>query len=54
MDLPADAVVHIDPDRLQRQLRGRGRMPLAILWCRLGAKQRAFICRRAEQQEVKQ
>jgi len=44
----------MDTDRLQRQLRGRGRMPLAILWCRLGAKQRAFICRRAEQPEVKQ
>ena len=38
----------MDTDRLQRQLRGRGRMPLAILWCRLGAKQRAFICRRAD------
>jgi len=36
----------MDTDRLQRQLRGPGRMPLAILWCRLGAKQRAFICRR--------
>ncbi len=36
----------MDTDRLQRQLRGRGRRPLAILWCRLGAKQRAFICRR--------
>ena len=38
----------MDTDRLQRQLRGRGRTPLAILWCRLGAKQRAFICRRAD------
>lgn len=37
----------MDTDRLQRQFRGRGQNPLAILWCRLGAKQRAFICRRA-------
>jgi len=38
--------VKLDTDSLQRQLRGRGNRPLAILWCRQGPKQRAFICRR--------
>lgn len=36
----------LDTDRLQRQLRGKGDRELAILWCRLGEKRRAFICRR--------
>ena len=36
----------LNTDRLQRQLRGKGKKTLAVLWCRLGRKQRAFICRR--------
>ncbi len=40
--------VKLDTDSLQRQLRGRGDRPLAILWCRQGPRQRAFICRRAD------
>ncbi len=40
--------VKLDTDSLQRRLRGRGDRPLAVLWCRQGAKQRAFICRRAD------
>jgi hypothetical protein len=38
--------VKLDTDRLQRELRGKGGRPLAVLWCRLGERQRAFICRR--------
>lgn len=38
--------VKLDTDSLQRQLRGRGDKPLAVLWCRQGPRQRAFICRR--------
>jgi hypothetical protein len=38
--------VKLDTDRLQRQLAGRGSRPLAILWCRTGRKERAFICQR--------
>jgi hypothetical protein len=40
--------VKLDTDRLQRQLAGRGSHPLAILWCRTGRKERAFICQREQ------
>jgi hypothetical protein len=40
--------VKLDTDRLQRQLAGRGHRPLAILWCRTGRKERAFICQREQ------
>ena len=39
--------VKLDTDALQRRLRGRGRRPVAVLWGRLGQKQRAFLCERA-------
>ncbi len=37
----------LDTDRLQQRLRGRGDRPLTVLWGRLGASRRAYICRRA-------
>ena len=38
--------VRLDTAKLQKRLRGRGRRGLAVLWCRLGEKQRAFLCER--------
>lgn len=38
--------VKLDTDALQRRLRGRGKRPLAVLWCRTGQRQRAFLCER--------
>jgi SAM-dependent methyltransferase len=40
--------VRLDTDTLQRELSGRGERPLVVLWCRLGASQRAFIAERAD------
>ena len=39
--------IKLPTDKLQRTLRGRGRRRIAVLWCRLGSKQRAFLCERA-------
>ena len=38
--------VHVDTDALQRRFRGRGRRRVAVLWGRLGQRQRAFLCER--------
>jgi len=38
----------LNTDVLQRRLRGRGSQNLAVLFCRLGQHQRAFLCQRAE------
>jgi len=38
--------LQLDTDRMQRRIRGRGRRPLAVLWCRLGSRHRAFVCQR--------
>ena len=39
--------VKLDTDGLQKRLRGRGPRALAVLWCRIGPKQRVFLCERA-------
>jgi hypothetical protein len=36
----------LDTDAVQRRLRGDGDRPLAILWCKMGSKQQAFIIER--------
>jgi len=38
--------LRLDTDALQRRLRGKGDRPLAILWCKMGSKQQAFITER--------
>ncbi len=39
--------LRLDTDALQRRFRGRGRRRLAVLWCRLGPRRRAFVCERS-------
>lgn len=38
--------VRLNTDVLQRRFRGRGRRAVAVLWGRLGQRQRAFLCER--------
>ncbi len=38
--------VAMDTDRMQRRLRGKGDVPVAVLWGRIGASEVAFLCRR--------
>ncbi len=40
--------LRLDTDALQRQLRGGGDQPIAVLWTRLGSRQVAFIARRRD------
>jgi hypothetical protein len=37
----------MDTDRMQRRLRGKGDVPVAVLWGRIGPSEVAFLCRRA-------
>jgi SAM-dependent methyltransferase len=39
--------LRLDTDAAQRELRGHGHRPLAVLWCKTGHKQLAFLCERA-------
>jgi hypothetical protein len=38
--------VSMDTDRMQRRLRGKGDVPVAVLWGRIGPSEVAFLCRR--------
>ena len=40
--------LRLDTDALQRRLRGDGDRPLAVLWCKLGSRQQAFITERLD------